>query len=194
MNGPGDSDFFGATLDAIPFPLLVVDADVKIVAFNLAASPLLGDAPSLAINTKGGEALHCIHSTEAIGGCGASEACTTCVVRTSVSRSCHDGVTIRRPQRMQLVGPNGVSDLYLLITTNPFHGMDRPLAVLMLQDIGDLVSNQGLVPVCMHCRKVRDASNEWSPMETYLKVHLDLDVSHGLCPECLTKHYPELSG
>lgn len=194
MNSPGDSQFHQAIVDSIPFPLFVVDDDVRIVAFNHAASLMLGDKPVLAFNTKGGEALHCIHSTESLGGCGASEACKTCVVRASVGLSCRNAVVVRRPQRMQLVSPEGVREVYLLITTNPFHGMDRTLAVLMFQELGELLSTQGIVPICMHCRKVRDTSDEWGPMEKYLKEHLDLDLSHGLCPECLQKYYPEFSG
>ena len=194
MSSQGDSGFNRAVIDAIPFPLFVVDDDVKIVAFNNAASTMLGDNPALAFSTKGGEALHCFHATEALGGCGASEACKTCVVRVSVGRSCRDGVVVRRPQRMQLVSPRGMREVYLLITTRPFRDKDRTLAVLILQDIGELVSTQGIVPICMHCRKVRDTSDGWAPMEQYLKEHLDLDMSHGLCPECLKKYYPEISG
>ena len=186
--------FYRAVIDAIPFPLFVVDDDVKIAAFNQAASAMLGDNPALAFSTKGGEALHCFHATEALGGCGASEACKTCVVRISVGQSCREGVVVRRPQRMRLVGPNGLREVYLLITTNPFRDKDRTLAVLILQDIGELVSTQGIVPICMHCRKVRNTSTGWEPMEQYLKEHLDLNMSHGLCPECLKKYYPEIPG
>jgi nitrogen fixation/metabolism regulation signal transduction histidine kinase len=191
MQGPHELDFVTAALDAVPYPLFVVDDDVKIIAFNHAASSLLGDTPTFALSTRGGEALHCIHATEAIGGCGASEACKSCVVRTSVVLSCRDRVAVRRPQRMQLVGAEGARDVYLLVTTNPIQDTDRHRAVLMFQDIGELVSTQGLVPICMHCGKVRDLSNQWAPMEQYLKDRLDLGVTHGLCPVCLKKHYPD---
>ena len=54
MSSPGDSQLNRAIMDAIPFPLFVVDDDVKIVAFNHAASSMLGEEPALAFNTKGG--------------------------------------------------------------------------------------------------------------------------------------------
>ena len=57
MSNRHDSQFNGAIIDAIPFPLFVVDEDVKIVAFNHAGSSMLGNKPALALNTKGGEAL-----------------------------------------------------------------------------------------------------------------------------------------
>ena len=162
---PGDSQFNRAIFDAIPFPLFVVDDDVNIVSFNHAASLMLGDNPTIAFNTKGGEALHCIHSTGALGGCGASEACKTCLVRGSVGLSCRDQVVVRRPQRMQLVGPQGVRDIYLLITTSPLRGVDRTLVILMFQDIGELISTQGIVPVVctvVKCATRRTDGQPWS--------------------------------
>jgi hypothetical protein len=57
--------------------------------------------------------------------------------------------------------------------------------------MGDLLAAQGLIPVCMHCGKVREDGTRWTPMAAYLKIRLDVDVTHGLCPECLRKHYPE---
>lgn len=185
--------FSGSILNALPSPLFVVDSDIRIVAFNKAASALLGDAPERALTTRGGEALHCIHATDAIGGCGASEACATCVIRTSVGVSCREGCVVRHPQRMRLVGPGGVRDVYLLVTTSWLPETVPSLVVLVLQDIGELVSTQGLIPICMHCRRVYDKSKNWRPMESYLKDHLDLEVTHGLCPECFARHYPEIS-
>jgi len=192
MVTPEDRQFSGSLIDSVPFPVFVVDPDIRLVAFNRVASTMVGDNPSLAFSRKSGEALHCIHATEAIGGCGASEACKTCVIRASVGLSARTGEVVRRPQRMQLVGPQGeVRDIYLLIVTSPVADATPPLVMLILQEIGELVSTQGIVPVCMHCGKVRERSDEWASMEQYLKQHLDLDMSHGLCPECLRKHYPD---
>lgn len=195
MTSQSDAELDRAVLDAIPAPLFVVDDDVRIVAFNSTAASILDDSPAFVLKRRGGEALHCIHSTEKIDGCGATEACKTCVVRTSVNSSIREGIVVRRPQRMQLVGPQGVRDTYFLITTSPLKGLEgRNLAALLLQDIGELISTQGIVPVCMHCRKVRNAPNDWASMEQYLKEHFDLDVSHGLCPDCLKKYYSKNLG
>jgi len=180
--------------DSIPFPLFVVDEDVRILSFNRAAASMLGANPEVTLNRRGGEALHCIHSTEAIGGCGASEPCKTCIVRASVGLSCRNGSMVHRPQRMQLVGQQGTRDVYVLITTSPLAETHPPLALLMFQDIGVLVSMQGIVPVCMHCKKVREQSDQWKSMDQYLRDNLDLDISHGLCPECQKKYYPEVFG
>lgn len=50
----------------------------------------------------------------------------------------------------------------------------------------------GFLPICASCKKIRDDSGYWEQIETYLKEHSDAEFSHGLCPECAAKLYPEL--
>jgi DNA-binding response OmpR family regulator len=50
---------------------------------------------------------------------------------------------------------------------------------------------QGLLPICMHCKKIRDDSHTWHRLETYLEEHSSAMFSHALCDECLAKYYPE---
>jgi PAS domain S-box-containing protein len=45
-----------------------------------------------------------------------------------------------------------------------------------------------ILPICSYCHKVRDDQNYWSQLETYLGEHAGVVVSHGVCPECRTKH------
>jgi len=47
----------------------------------------------------------------------------------------------------------------------------------------------GLVPICAHCKKIRDESQSWQPVEQYIAERSDLRFSHGLCPDCLRSHY-----
>jgi DNA-binding response OmpR family regulator len=49
-----------------------------------------------------------------------------------------------------------------------------------------------ILPVCSHCRKIRDDEGDWHQMDHYLQRHADLAFSHGLCPDCKEEHYPEL--
>ncbi|WP_291988918.1 PAS domain-containing protein [Luteitalea sp.] len=48
-----------------------------------------------------------------------------------------------------------------------------------------------LLPLCMHCRKVRDDDGDWAQIEEYVASHTDTSFSHGICPECLRTHDPE---
>jgi PAS domain S-box-containing protein len=50
----------------------------------------------------------------------------------------------------------------------------------------------GLVPICANCKKIRDDRGYWNQVETYIEKHSDAQFSHGICPECAQKLYPEL--
>jgi len=50
----------------------------------------------------------------------------------------------------------------------------------------------GLLPVCAECKRIRTEGNVWQPMETYIHEHSEAQFSHGLCPQCARKLYPEL--
>ena len=50
---------------------------------------------------------------------------------------------------------------------------------------------RGLIPICSSCKKIRDDKGYWSEVEVYIRDHSDLDFSHGLCPDCLKKLYPD---
>jgi two-component system cell cycle response regulator len=47
-----------------------------------------------------------------------------------------------------------------------------------------------ILPLCSSCRKVRDQDGSWLPLEQYVRDHAH-DGSHGICPECAKKLYPD---
>jgi PAS domain S-box-containing protein len=49
----------------------------------------------------------------------------------------------------------------------------------------------GFIPICASCKKVRDDKGFWSQIEAYLSDHSELEFSHGLCPECARRLYPD---
>jgi CheY-like chemotaxis protein len=50
----------------------------------------------------------------------------------------------------------------------------------------------GLLPICASCKKIRDDQGYWQQVEVYIREHSDAEFSHGLCPDCARKLYPEL--
>jgi hypothetical protein len=50
---------------------------------------------------------------------------------------------------------------------------------------------RGLLPICMNCKKIRDDQGYWQKLEVYIRQHSEAEFSHGLCPECAQKLYPE---
>jgi hypothetical protein len=53
---------------------------------------------------------------------------------------------------------------------------------------------QGFLPICSSCNKIRDDKGEWNHLEDYIITHSEADFSHGVCPACSKKLYPELYG
>lgn len=49
-----------------------------------------------------------------------------------------------------------------------------------------------LLPICAHCKKIRDDNGYWNQIETYFSKHSNIDFSHGLCPECAKELYPKI--
>jgi phosphoserine phosphatase RsbU/P len=50
-----------------------------------------------------------------------------------------------------------------------------------------------LLPICMHCKKIRDDKGYWSELEAYIRENTDTEFSHSICRECAEKHYPDLN-
>lgn len=51
---------------------------------------------------------------------------------------------------------------------------------------------RGIVPICSGCKSIR-IENEWRPIENYLINHPEADFSHGICPDCLRRLYPDIA-
>lgn len=51
---------------------------------------------------------------------------------------------------------------------------------------------QGLLPICANCKKIRDAEGCWHPLERYVEDHSQAEFTHGVCPHCARRLYPEL--
>jgi DNA-binding response OmpR family regulator len=49
---------------------------------------------------------------------------------------------------------------------------------------------QGMIPICMHCKRIRNQEAIWERVETYIEHRSDARFSHALCTECLEKYYP----
>jgi DNA-binding response OmpR family regulator len=49
---------------------------------------------------------------------------------------------------------------------------------------------QGLLPICVHCKKIRDDQGVWTQIESYISNHSKAEFTHGLCSECAAKLYP----
>ena len=58
--------------------------------------------------------------------------------------------------------------------------------------LNDVKVLSGLLPICSSCKNVRDDNGYWDKIETYISRHSDADFSHGICPDCAKKLYPDI--
>jgi hypothetical protein len=51
---------------------------------------------------------------------------------------------------------------------------------------------RGFLPICAACKRIRDYQGSWTLLEKYLSEHSEAEFSHGLCPDCTQKLFPDL--
>jgi PAS domain S-box-containing protein len=56
----------------------------------------------------------------------------------------------------------------------------------------ELKNLRGLLPICVSCKKIKENDGYWKRVEKYVSDHSEVDFSHGLCPDCAAKLYPDV--
>jgi len=51
---------------------------------------------------------------------------------------------------------------------------------------------RGTLPICTYCKQIRTDTGTWIQMEKYIHEHSEADFTHGVCPDCLREHYPDI--
>lgn len=59
---------------------------------------------------------------------------------------------------------------------------------------GEVNLLSGLLPICSGCKRIRDENGGWQPIESYISRRSEAKFTHGICPECLRRHYPDVAG
>ncbi len=57
--------------------------------------------------------------------------------------------------------------------------------------ISELKQLKGLLPICSHCKKIRDDNGYWNQIESYIQQHSEAEFSHGMCPDCSDNLYSD---
>jgi hypothetical protein len=193
-NNIDKENFCTALLEATPIPVLVVKPEMRIVYYNSAASTLVGSDAEVVIQSRTGEILHCIHSTESLEGCGYSPFCKDCIIRDSVNQALKGRKVSRKLHKMKLVQKDNAAEIYLLVTTVPLQYSGEQLVMLLLEDVSELRTLRQLIPICSRCKRIRDDQEYWHHVEKYLKDQLDVDFTHSICPQCAKVLYPGIYG
>jgi PAS domain-containing protein len=180
-----------SAFDAFPSFVFVVDEDVRIHSLNRAALQLTGSAERAeVILRRAGDALKCVNSFATPGGCSCADACKTCIVRNSVGECLRKRALVRNRTRFS-VDHGQIKDAFFLLTATPFEHEGKTRVLLVLEDLAEQIRMRGVLPICAHCHRVRNEQNQWEDVQRYVAGSLAMDWSHGICDECLEKHYPD---
>lgn len=67
---------------------------------------------------------------------------------------------------------------------------------ILIKELQSALANvktlRGLLPICSHCKKIRDDKGYWNRIETYIQARSEAEFSHSICKECAKKLYPDL--
>lgn len=142
-----DTSLLSQIFDAYPAPTFLVDDDVRVQLANRAGRELVGvSATELrSVLRRGGELLHCIHSTEHPEGCGRAEACRSCAVRGSVGAALERRAVERRQGRLELRQGAETTALTVLVTASPIEVEGVGLVVVTVEDVSELERLRALV-------------------------------------------------
>lgn len=60
------------------------------------------------------------------------------------------------------------------------------------QTLAEVKALRGLLPICSHCKKIRDDQGYWNQIEGYIASHSEAQFTHSICPECAHQLDPDL--
>lgn len=181
--------------------LLVVDSAGRLTFMNPEAERLLGWSEEELI----GRSVHeIIHSRKPDGSVHLIDDCPAIkVAKTGVAVAVHDDIYIRKDGRELQVAHNAAPILdagrvvaiviaFQDITERKKRETEREMLMIEHMDaLSKVKVLSGMLPICSSCKKIRDDSGYWKQIESYVHEHSEAEFSHGICPECAVKLYPD---
>lgn len=188
-----EGDRLPPTMNVVPVPVFLMDADARIVDCNEAARETIRGARHLRLRSLCGDVLHCVNACSAPEACGKTESCKDCKVRGAI-RSAIEGNPVRRLKaNMRVMGDGpkgGERPLDVFVSAARIDGSTEPRVMLVMEDVSELAALHRMLPICAYCRKVRDDRESWGEIEAYVRRNMDVEFSHGICPDCMRKNFP----
>ncbi|MBN1654396.1 MAG: PAS domain S-box protein [Deltaproteobacteria bacterium] len=79
------------------------------------------------------------------------------------------------------------------ITERKLAQEERDRLILQLRKtLAEVKSLRGIFPICASCKRIRDDKGYWNQIESYIRDHSEAEFTHGICPECMRRLYPDL--
>jgi hypothetical protein len=180
--------------EALPVLIMVVDEDLRIHELNGAAREFLGPDHKGTLSVRSGEAFDCAHHKTGAAGCGSGRFCQICPIREAATEAWQEQRVVRRRTKAETGMGGQFREVHLLVTATPLPKSRVPRILMVIEDISELVEIQTPVPICAYCKRIREDDRYWQQLEVHVQEHLDVDLCHGLCPDCKKQLNQHLSG
>ena len=94
----------------------------------------------------------------------------------------------RKPQKLCAERAAALEKLAALVVTQLEL---RRVSYALAEAATNIKTLSGLLPICSHCKAIRSDKDYWQSVEMYVKARTEAVFSHGICPDCAKKHYPD---
>jgi PAS domain S-box-containing protein len=175
--------------------IVSVDAQDRIVLWNPAAERMFGylaaeilERPLTTIMPDRFRANHLAGVTRRLAGGLAPRMTEGTVVVTGLKKGGEE-----LPLELSLAGSAGVGATAILrdMTARRLAEAEREQLIAHLQRaLADVKTLSGIIPICAACKKIRDDEGYWHAVEAYVRDHTGAEFSHGVCPACSARLYP----
>jgi len=131
-------DFLRTLFEAIPCGIIVVDEEGQVQAVNDVVKRTFHGADDATLRKAAGEAIGCFHALQNPEGCGRSDTCQNCQVRSAASQALGGKRIFRHKAGMQLSLRGEPRESTLLVSAAPVEFDGQKLAIVVLEDITEL--------------------------------------------------------
>ena len=169
--------------------IFIVDDDVKVKFLNKEARKLLADE-TVIYDRRAGDVLRCMHAEKSEHGCGRTDGCKRCIVRNAVNEAMKGNKTYRTPTILELNTVDKACCFHAIVTATPFVFNGNDLVMIVLENANEVMLLRNIIPLCSHCKKVRNDEDYWVDVKQYFSQLVDVDFTYSICETCRDKLYP----
>lgn len=185
--------YYPGIINAVQEPIIVIDRRMRIVDSNTAAQKAFGKDAAALLDCPCHQVAH-----------GLTHPCSENGLDCPVREVFETGRFVRAVHRHPRADGTAVWEEILASPLR--NGRGEIVAVVEeLRDLTEVLRHrnlvkelqaqvrrlEGILPICGHCKKIRNKSGAWEEVEVYVKDRTDADFSHSICPDCMAKHYAE---
>jgi PAS domain-containing protein len=181
-----------AIFDTLPLAIFVFNQNLQIVSYNPEAMKLADANPDKIDRHLCGEVLRCFHELHSPEQCGMTKACSLCTIRHALLEPLNNGNGTRQMTAMRVVKNGKSYETFFRVSTAVLHHDSDDYVLLVLDDISSSMKAGSAIAICSGCRKLRFGDQKWQDLEDYISSHTAACYTHGICPDCMKRLYPEL--